>query len=50
MVLCNVLFGMNSGIFKAKITDWRAMVDTVLIDVDYDGQIFNVNLIASLIW
>jgi len=33
---------MDSGMFKAKITDWRAMVDTVLIDVAYDGQVFNV--------
>jgi DNA modification methylase len=35
---------MDSGIFKAKITDWRAMVDTVLIDSSYDGQVFNVSL------
>jgi hypothetical protein len=35
---------MDSGIFKAKITDWRAMVDTVLIDPVYDGQVFNVAL------
>jgi hypothetical protein len=33
---------MDAGIFKAKITDWRAMVDTVLIDTAYDGQVFNV--------
>jgi len=35
---------MDSGMFKAKITDWRAMVDTVLIDTGYDGQVFNVTL------
>lgn len=35
---------MDSGMFKAKITDWRAMVDTVLIDVAYDGQVFNVTM------
>jgi hypothetical protein len=35
---------MDSGMFKAKITDWRAMVDTVLIDVAYDGLVFNVTL------
>lgn len=35
---------MDSGMFKAKITDWRAMVDTVLIDTAYDGQVFNVAL------
>ncbi|MEA4906727.1 MAG: site-specific DNA-methyltransferase [Anaerolineaceae bacterium] len=35
---------MDSGMFKAKITDWRAMVDTVLVDTAYDGQVFNVTL------
>jgi DNA modification methylase len=35
---------MDTGMFKAKITDWRAMVDTVLIDVAYDGEVFNVAL------
>jgi adenine-specific DNA-methyltransferase len=35
---------MDSGMFKAKITDWRAMVDTVLIDTAYEGQVFNVAL------
>ena len=35
---------MDAGVFKAKITDWRAMVDTILIDSAYDGQVFNVTL------
>lgn len=35
---------MDSGLFKARITDWRAMVDTVLVDTAYDGQVFNVTL------
>jgi adenine-specific DNA-methyltransferase len=35
---------MDAGVFKAKISDWRAMVDTVLIDTAYDGQVFNVAL------
>jgi hypothetical protein len=35
---------MDAGVFKAKITDWRAMVDTVLIDAAYDGEVFNVAL------
>lgn len=35
---------MDSGIFKAKITDWRSMVDTVLIDNHYDGEVFNIVL------
>lgn len=35
---------MDAGLFAAKITDWRAMVDTVLIDLAYDGKVFNVAL------
>jgi hypothetical protein len=31
-------------VFKAQITDWRAMVDSVMIDPAYDGQVFNVAL------
>ena len=27
---------------KPKIDDWRAMVDCVMIDPAYDGQVFNV--------
>lgn len=39
--------GMDAGdasIFKAEITDWRAMVDSVMIDPDYDGETLNVAL------
>ncbi|PWQ97742.1 DEAD/DEAH box helicase family protein [Leucothrix pacifica] len=32
----------DEGLFRAQITDWRAQVDTVLIDTDYNGEIFNV--------
>ncbi|NLM38252.1 MAG: site-specific DNA-methyltransferase [Firmicutes bacterium] len=35
---------MDMQIFKAKITDWRSMVDCVMIDPAYDGNIFNVVL------
>lgn len=35
---------MDAGVFRARITDWRAMVDTVLIDTAYDGHVFNVAL------
>jgi DNA modification methylase len=28
---------MDTPLFKAKIPDWRAMVDVVMIDADYDG-------------
>jgi hypothetical protein len=34
----------DSGMFKAKITDCRTMVDTALIDVAYNGDVFNVAL------
>jgi len=32
------------GLLKVKIDDWRAMVDCVMIDTAYDGQVFNVVL------
>jgi hypothetical protein len=35
---------MDQTLFKAQITDWRAMVDSVMIDVAHDGQVFNVAL------
>ena len=35
---------MDQTVFKAQITDWRAMVDSVMIDTAYDGQVFNVTL------
>ena len=35
---------MDLPLFKAKITDWRSMVDCVMIDTAYDGTVFNVAL------
>jgi DNA modification methylase len=35
---------MDQTLFKAQITDWRAMVDSVMIDTAYNGQLFNVAL------
>jgi len=35
---------MESGVFRARIDDWRAVVDCILIDIDYDGEVFNVAL------
>ena len=35
---------MDTPLFKAQIPDWRAMVDVVLIDTAYDGEIFNITL------
>jgi hypothetical protein len=34
----------DTSLFKAKITDWRAMVDSVMIDADYDGETLDVAL------
>jgi len=34
----------DTSLFKAKITDWRAMVDSVMIDPDYDGEALDVVL------
>jgi hypothetical protein len=31
-------------VFRAEIPDWRAVVDSVLIDTDHDGKVFNVAL------
>jgi DNA modification methylase len=35
---------MDTPLFKAQIPDWRAMVDVVLIDTAYDGEVFNIAL------
>lgn len=35
---------MEQGVFRAQIDDWRAVVDCILIDTDYDGTVFNVAL------
>ncbi len=35
---------LEQGVFRAQISDWRAVVDCILIDTQYDGQVFNVAL------
>lgn len=35
---------LDQGLFRASIPDWRAVVDCVLIDSQYDGELFNVTL------
>ena len=35
---------MAQGVFRAQITDWRAVVDCILIDTQHDGELFNVAL------
>ncbi len=34
----------QNGVIQAKITDWRSMVDCVMIDTNYKGEVFNVTL------
>jgi hypothetical protein len=34
----------QAGILQPQIHDWRAMVDTVMIDTAYDGEVFNIVL------
>ncbi|MCX5895578.1 MAG: hypothetical protein NTZ51_07095 [Proteobacteria bacterium] len=34
----------QAGILKPKIDDWRAMVDCVMIDTAYNGEVFNIML------
>ena len=34
----------QAGVLQPKIDDWRAMVDCVMIDADYDGRVFRIAL------
>ncbi len=35
---------LEQGIFRAQISDWRAVVDCILIDTQHNGEVFNVTL------
>ena len=35
---------LQEGLFRAEVTDWRAVVDCILIDTDYQGTVFTVTL------
>jgi len=37
-------FGIGKKLLKEKIPDFRCMIDSVLIDPDYDGAVFHVTL------
>lgn len=39
---------LEQGVFRAQMTDWRAVVDCVLIDTQHDGPVFNVALADAL--
>jgi len=32
----------TDGVLSPQVTDWRSMVDSVMIDTAYDGETFNV--------
>jgi len=34
----------NNPLFQPQVDDWRAMVDSVMIDSAYDGEVFNIAL------
>ncbi len=34
----------QSGVLAPQIDDWRCMVDSVMIDANYDGKVFNISL------
>lgn len=35
---------MDAPLFRAKIPDWRTMVDVVMIDTNYDGEVFDIDM------
>jgi len=35
---------VQGGVLRPQIRDWRAMVDSVMIDSAYDGKVFNIAL------
>jgi hypothetical protein len=35
-------FNIDNKLFKVKIPDFRSMIDTVLIDTNYDGNTFHI--------
>jgi adenine-specific DNA-methyltransferase len=35
---------LEQGLFRAQIDDWRAVVDCILIDTAYDGEVFTIAL------
>jgi DNA modification methylase len=34
----------DNPLFQPQVSDWRSMVDSVMIDSDYDGKVFNIML------
>ena len=36
--------GQQNGVLQPRIEDWRSMVDCVMIDAGYNGEVFNIQL------
>ena len=34
----------DNPLFQPQVSDWRSMVDSVMIDADYNGEVFNITL------
>ena len=34
----------DNPLFQPQVSDWRSMVDSVMIDADYNGSVFNITL------
>lgn len=34
----------DNPLFQPQVSDWRSMVESVMIDADYDGSVFNITL------
>jgi len=34
---------IEPGLLQKKIPDFRSMIDVILVDTDYDGEVFNIN-------
>ena len=34
----------DNPLFQPQVSDWRSMVDSVMIDSNYDGKVFNITL------
>jgi DNA methylase len=32
----------DNPLFQPQVSDWRSMVESVMIDADYDGEVFNI--------
>jgi hypothetical protein len=32
----------QSGVLAPRVSDWRSMADSVMVDPDFDGRVFNI--------